>query len=173
MIILGIETSCDETAISIIKAEGDPKKPETLSFEVLADNVLSQIKIHKKYGGVFPMVAKREHAKALVPLFKETLKEAGLYKKTKLLPLDEVKENVNKIQTWAVKVKIVANNASPEKYNLQLGSIDGSLINATIEPIRINSIPTFTKRPILGTKLISTPTNDKGKTTRSLLPSNV
>ena len=74
MIILGIETSCDETALSIIDAEGSAKKP---SFRVFANTVLSQVKIHKKYGGVFPSLAKREHAKNLIPLFEKTLKEAG------------------------------------------------------------------------------------------------
>ena len=79
MRILAIETSCDETALSIIESEdGGSKK----TFCVLANNTLSQIDIHKEYGGVFPMLAKREHARALVPLLIKTLKDAGLYKET-------------------------------------------------------------------------------------------
>src|SRR3989344_3582752 len=74
MIILGIETSCDETALSIIEAGGTLEKP---TFKVLANAVLSQIKIHQKHGGVFPMLAKREHAKNLLPLFKCILEEVG------------------------------------------------------------------------------------------------
>lgn len=79
MRILAIETSCDETAIAILEADGTPP---TLTFRILCDNTLSQIDIHKEYGGVFPMLAKREHARTLVPLLVKSLQDAGLYKKT-------------------------------------------------------------------------------------------
>ena len=74
MKILSIETSCDETAISILKAEGsfdDLKSPP--KFKVLANNLISQIDVHKEYGGVFPALAKREHSKNLIPLLQKTL----------------------------------------------------------------------------------------------------
>ena len=79
MRILAIETSCDETAIAIIDVEGTFPASR---FHVLANQTLTQIEMHKEYGGVFPMVAKREHARTLVPLLKVALKEAGLYKET-------------------------------------------------------------------------------------------
>ena len=75
MFILSIETSCDETAVSIVEANGDLKSQ---SFKILGNALFSQIDIHKKYGGVYPMVAKREHAKKLPILLKETLKQAEL-----------------------------------------------------------------------------------------------
>ena len=78
MRILSIETSCDETAISIIEATGNPLANERVSFTVLSNLVLSQVAIHKEYGGVFPSLAKREHAKNLIPLFKQALEESGL-----------------------------------------------------------------------------------------------
>lgn len=74
MIILSIETSCDETAVAIIKRV----RGKQLRFEVLSHNVLSQIDLHAKYGGVFPALAKREHAKALTQLIAEALEEADL-----------------------------------------------------------------------------------------------
>ncbi len=74
MRILGIETSCDETAISIVEAEGDIN---SLSFKLLGSAVNSQIDIHKEYGGVFPTLAKREHEKNLPIVLEEALKEAG------------------------------------------------------------------------------------------------
>jgi N6-L-threonylcarbamoyladenine synthase len=87
MNILSIETSCDETAISIMKVSGGIKKP---SFSILANNVSSQIDIHKEFGGVFPAVAKREHTKAIFPLTIKTLKEAKLYSENKkIIPLDK------------------------------------------------------------------------------------
>lgn len=75
MRILAIETSCDETAIAILDAEGDEKAAQ---FRVLGNALFSQIEIHKEYGGVFPALAKREHAKNLVPLLEAALEEAEL-----------------------------------------------------------------------------------------------
>ena len=73
MRILSIETSCDETAIAILSVTG--KNPK---FKIEAHKVASQIALHIQYGGVFPMMAKREHSRNIVPLFIETLKEANL-----------------------------------------------------------------------------------------------
>jgi len=75
MKILAIETSCDETAIAILECGGDQNDTR---FKVLGNALLSQIDIHKEYGGVFPMVAKREHAKNLVPVLAASLEEAEL-----------------------------------------------------------------------------------------------
>ena len=77
MRILSIETSCDETGVSIVEAKGGFSKPE---LQVLANITASQVKLHAKYGGVFPMMAKREHAKNLTPILKQVLKESGLFK---------------------------------------------------------------------------------------------
>ena len=75
MKILSIETSCDETAISIVEAEGGIEKPR---FTVLGNSLFSQMELHREYGGVFPNLAKREHAKNLPPLLLKSLAEAGL-----------------------------------------------------------------------------------------------
>lgn len=75
MIILAIETSCDDTAVSLIEATGGFKKPQ---FEVLSHNVSSQTQIHEKWGGVVPNLAKREHGRNLIPLLLNSLKEADL-----------------------------------------------------------------------------------------------
>ncbi len=84
MRILAIETSCDETAIAIVEAEGDE---QAASFSVLGNALLSQIDIHKEFGGVYPMLAKREHAKNLVPLLEAALEEAELlHEDTQAIP---------------------------------------------------------------------------------------
>ena len=75
MKILAIETSCDETAIAILEAEGDEQSAQ---FRVLGNALISQIDIHREYGGVFPALAKREHAKNLVPILEAALEEAEL-----------------------------------------------------------------------------------------------
>jgi len=70
--ILGIETSCDETSIALLKAE---KTQADFLIEPLASAVASQIKIHAPYGGVVPMLASREHAKNLDLVFKKVILE--------------------------------------------------------------------------------------------------
>lgn len=71
MIILGIETSCDETALCLLEMK-DTK------YRILGNIVHSQIDIHKEYGGVFPIMAKREHIKNLPILYKKVLEDAGI-----------------------------------------------------------------------------------------------
>jgi hypothetical protein len=89
MKLLAIETSCDETALAILKIKGPATKP---AFSVLSHNVASQIALHAQYGGVFPAMAKREHAKNIVPLFEKTLSEANL------LSLLSQKQHPDKLQ---------------------------------------------------------------------------
>lgn len=75
MKILAIETSCDETAVAIV--EGTDVGSDT-QFRILGNALLSQIEVHREYGGVYPMLAKREHAKNLVPLLTAALEEAEM-----------------------------------------------------------------------------------------------
>ena len=66
--ILGIESSCDETAAAVV-ADGR---------EILSSVVASQIDIHRKYGGVVPELASREHLRRIVPVVREALENANL-----------------------------------------------------------------------------------------------
>src|ERR1700730_6298971 len=66
--ILGIESSCDETAAAVV-SDG---------LEVLSNVVASQIDIHKKYGGVVPELASREHLRQIVPVVREALAQASM-----------------------------------------------------------------------------------------------
>lgn len=66
--ILGIESSCDETAAAVV-ADGR---------EILSSLVASQIDVHRKYGGVVPELASREHLRQIVPVVREALSQAGL-----------------------------------------------------------------------------------------------
>jgi len=65
-LILGIETSCDETALALVEASGGLKAPK---FKVLAHELTSQVKVHRPFGGVVPNLAKREHIKNLPILY--------------------------------------------------------------------------------------------------------
>jgi len=71
VIILGIDTSCDDTCASILEVKG--KK-----FNILSHIVSSQVKLHAEYGGVFPSLAKREHLKNLPLVLRKALKEAKI-----------------------------------------------------------------------------------------------
>jgi N6-L-threonylcarbamoyladenine synthase len=106
MKILSIETSCDETAVSIVEATGGLESP---TFSVLGNSLLSQIDIHKEYGGVFPMLAKREHAKNLPTLLKRTLEEAGMYT-PKVRPLDanSSRSNLENEEKWQEIKEVLA-----------------------------------------------------------------
>ncbi len=73
MIILSIETSCDETALSLIEATGGVDSP---SFRILGNALYSQISSHAEFGGVMPSLAKREHAKNIAPLFASVFRQA-------------------------------------------------------------------------------------------------
>jgi len=75
MLILAIETSCDETAASVALGTGNKLK-------IISNVVSSQIKIHQKYGGVIPELAAREHVINIIPVIDEALKKAGLDRKT-------------------------------------------------------------------------------------------
>ncbi len=79
MKILSIETSCDETAVSVVEANGGLTEPY---FHVLGNALFSQIKMHAEFGGVVPTLAKREHARNLPPLLIEALTQTDALKKT-------------------------------------------------------------------------------------------
>jgi N6-L-threonylcarbamoyladenine synthase len=68
MNILGIETSCDETAAAVVKD----------GYSILATVVSSQVQVHSRYGGVVPELASRKHIEAIVPVVDEALTEACL-----------------------------------------------------------------------------------------------
>jgi len=76
MYILGVETSCDETAAAVIKMD-----KKTRRLFVLSNIVASQIDIHKKYGGVIPEVAAREHVISIIPVINQAIKEAKITSK--------------------------------------------------------------------------------------------
>ena len=75
MKILAIETSCDETAVSILECSGEAHLP---SCTVLGTGLYSQASKHAQYGGVYPNLAKREHQQNLIPMLRIALEESDL-----------------------------------------------------------------------------------------------
>ena len=68
MLTLGIETSCDETSVAVIDDQ----------FKILSNVIISQIEIHKEFGGVVPEIAARNHIENILPVLDEALKKADL-----------------------------------------------------------------------------------------------
>ena len=61
--VMGIETSCDETSVSVMNSNS----------EVLSNSTFSQIDIHKKYGGVVPEIASKNHLEKIIPVIDSSL----------------------------------------------------------------------------------------------------
>ena len=85
MIILGIETSCDETAVGILEIK---KTKAGFFINPLSNTVASQIKIHRKHGGVVPMLASREHTKNIPMITRKALEQAFGSKKDIVSKID-------------------------------------------------------------------------------------
>src|SRR3982751_822486 len=66
-LVLGIETSCDETGVGIVRGH-----------TLLADAIASSVELHARFGGVVPEVASRAHLEAIVPTMRRALDEAGV-----------------------------------------------------------------------------------------------
>src|ERR1700743_97941 len=74
MIVLGIESSCDETGVALVETTGD-------ALPVLRSQALhSQIRMHQAYGGVVPELASRDHVRRVLPLLEAALRDAALTK---------------------------------------------------------------------------------------------
>src|SRR5450631_974683 len=73
MLILGIETSCDETAAAVVEETGDAAKPWRIGSNVIA----SQIPIHREWGGVVPELASRQHIRDICWVVERALIEAA------------------------------------------------------------------------------------------------
>src|SRR3989344_4878905 len=115
MKILAIETSCDDTGVAILEASGS-------KFQVLS-NIVSSQQIHANYGGVFPIMAKREHQTNLVPVLVSALKQAKI-----LNPKSEIR---NPKQIPNSKIKILKKILEKES----------SLLQSTIEFLETHEKP--------------------------------
>ena len=74
MRILGIETSCDETAAAVVEETGDEARP----WRILSNIVASQVEIHREWGGVVPELSARQHVRDICGVAERALEEAGI-----------------------------------------------------------------------------------------------
>jgi N6-L-threonylcarbamoyladenine synthase len=78
MIVLGIETSCDETAAAVVRGIRSGDGADRVRFDVLSSVVASQVDQHASYGGVVPEIASRAHVELLMPIVAQAVVEAGV-----------------------------------------------------------------------------------------------
>ncbi len=101
MIVLGVETSCDETSVAVVV---DGKT-------VLSNIVLSQIDIHKEYGGVVPEIASREHVKGVTLVFDQAIKQANIrYEDIDLVAVTEGPGLIGSLLIGVSAAKVIAMN---------------------------------------------------------------
>src|SRR3989338_1024916 len=113
MKILAIETSCDDTGVAILERKSG-------KFKVLS-NIVSSQTIHQNYGGVFPMMAKREHQRNLLPVLENALQESKLL-----------------IQKAKIKIK---NDNSKFKILEKIFEKEGELFEKTVEFLETHEKP--------------------------------
>ena len=114
MKILGIETSCDETASAIVKTTADD-----FTIEEVSNIVHSQIDIHKEFGGVVPNLAKREHEKLLGTITIQALKEAG----EDVTPNNSI-NNISKIENIFTKNQVLLDSCKNTIFKIPKPNID-------------------------------------------------
>jgi N6-L-threonylcarbamoyladenine synthase len=73
MIVLGIETSCDETAAAVVEETGDPQRP----WRVRSNIVASQVDVHREWGGIVPELSARQHIRDICGVVERALADAG------------------------------------------------------------------------------------------------
>ncbi|MDP3735534.1 MAG: tRNA (adenosine(37)-N6)-threonylcarbamoyltransferase complex transferase subunit TsaD [bacterium] len=100
MRVLAVETSCDETAVCLIGTRGGLTRAR---LSLLGNSLYSQVALHAPFGGVFPSLAKREHAKNLVPLLEAVLSEATIPENEKIKKQN--KKLQCKIQNYDNKIR--------------------------------------------------------------------
>jgi len=128
MYILGIETSCDETAASIIKTD-----QKTGKITVLSNIISSQIEIHKKYGGVVPEVAAREHVLNILPVIDESLKTAKIdHKKLGLIAVTKGPGLITSLITGMETVRTLS--FAWEIPVLEINHVEGHIYSNFINP---------------------------------------
>ena len=143
MIILGVETSCDETAIAIIEVKDN-------KIQVLSNVVSSQVKLHAKYGGVVPNLAAREHEKNLPRVFTLALKKSKL----KITDIDLMAVTRGPGLSPSLWRGINFAKEISEKYKkplIGMNHLEGHIYSNWLKPIRVacNLQPTTYNFPIL------------------------
>jgi N6-L-threonylcarbamoyladenine synthase len=142
--VLAIETSCDETAMAVLKSS---ETASVFEFEILSNVIASQVDIHKKWGGVYPELASRAHLEAIIPVLTQTIEMLELDTKSKTLKSRKTKlENQNdnsKLKKIMQSIDVIAVTEKPGLIgSLLMGIETAEILGAIFEKpvIRINHL---------------------------------
>ncbi len=130
-LILGIESSCDETAVAVIDGAGS-----TLAARIVAQRVASQDDAHRPYGGVVPEIAARAHAETLAPMVGAVLDDAGLT----LADMDAIAATAGPGLIGGVMVGLVTAKAlamAADKPLLAVNHLEGHALSARLAEPRL------------------------------------
>ena len=125
-LILGIETSCDETGIGIVKGS-----------ELLADVLASSVEEQARFGGVVPEVASRAHVEAMVPILKRVIQKAGV----KLTDLDAIAVTSGPGLAGALVVGVAAAKALAVSLNKPIYGVNHLAAHVAVDTLENGELP--------------------------------
>jgi N6-L-threonylcarbamoyladenine synthase len=130
VIVLGIETSCDETGVGIVRAEGG-------ATELLANEVASSVDEHARFGGVVPEVASRAHLQAMVPAVHRALATAGVSGRD----VDAVAVTSGPGLTGALLVGVAAAKAYATAWEVPLYGVNHLSAHVAVDTLQHGPLP--------------------------------
>jgi N6-L-threonylcarbamoyladenine synthase len=130
MIVLGIETSCDETGVGIVRTDG---KDVTL----LANEVASSVEEHARFGGVVPEVASRAHLSAMVPAVRRALATAGVGARD----IEAVAVTAGPGLTGALLVGVAAAKAYATAWDVPLYGVNHLAAHVAVDTLQNGPLP--------------------------------
>ncbi len=129
-IVLGIETSCDETGVGIVRGDG-------AAPELLANEVASSVDEHARFGGVVPEVASRAHLQAMVPAVHRALATAGVSARD----VDAVAVTAGPGLTGALLVGVAAAKAYAAAWDVPLYGVNHLAAHVAVDALQNGPIP--------------------------------
>ena len=131
MIVLGIETSCDETGVGVVRLLGDG------GVRLLADEVASSVDEHARFGGVVPEVASRAHLEAMVPTVSRALATAGV----RASDIDAVAVTAGPGLAGALMVGIAAAKAYAAAWEVPLYGVNHLAAHVAVDTVEHGPLP--------------------------------
>ncbi len=130
MIVLGIETSCDETGVGLVRTDGS-------ATELLANEVASSVEEHARFGGVVPEVASRAHLQAMVPAVRRALAGAGVTARD----VDAVAVTAGPGLTGALLVGVAAAKAYATAWDVPLYGVNHLAAHVAVDTLQNGPLP--------------------------------
>jgi N6-L-threonylcarbamoyladenine synthase len=130
-LVLGIETSCDETGVGIVRGRADG------TVELLADEIASSVEQHARFGGVVPEVASRAHLEAMVPTVRRALDVAGV----RPSDVDAVAVTAGPGLTGALLVGLAAAKAYATAWDVPLYGVNHLSAHVAVDTVEHGPLP--------------------------------